>query len=40
MCTYTGIPEKTPCIHDCNANTHVQEEKGRKIGKKDNPRPN
>ena len=28
-----GIQEKTMCIRDCNENTHVQEEKGRKIGK-------
>ena len=26
-----GIQEKTTCIHDCNANTHVQEEKESKM---------
>ena len=40
LCTYVGIQEKNACIRECNANTRVQEEKGRKIGKKDNPRPN
>ena len=35
-----GIQEKTMCIRDCNANTRVQEGKGRKIGQRDKPRPN
>ena len=35
-----GIQQKTVSIRDWNANTHVQEEKGRKIGKTDKPRTN
>ena len=39
-CTYEIVQGKPTCIRDCECKTHVQEEKGRKIGQTDKIRQN